>query len=1081
MLRRFVLLLAAALLLPACINKVPYFAAEGPDLDGVEPQWENGNLGGEHVLGLIVDIDDLTEEEQELIEPYVVTVQGDFSDCEEPAIQFGSRAVTILDVRSDAIQVLAPPGPVRGGFVDVTATCSSGTSALADAYDYVLGDVRDADHYEGGVLVDEDGDRIRRMGTIFENEYASFTLFYTAAPFINLPEPQGYGFFFDQPAPRASLFYGGNPGTVYAGEGLTDLASLAIPAQVPEVNYEAPEQGDRIRAGSTIRFFRSRDTSDFNEPLTRFGRKVPLTNPLAPDPYQPSTDGDQGIFNRHGVWFGVPFDDAEGVQRVRFLRIGNDVGRVCNPFNPSDPVIEGCNGEETNDDEINDTRIPLAFNDRWFEPEFPSVESLRDVYPWATPQLLEFAECDEAGGTEEECSGDLGVQLPSGTYSNVFICRGFDEADEFPWVRGQDVDSTFDDGMCLILEMVGDVEIEQGATFIDIPRKAQGKWTLDEDNNFYDGLVDARYSGVGENVMARDRIVYVSYDEGFYRGNVVPAKNPDMEFPAEVPYPMGYACQDGQGDVHDRAECDDDETVVTSYDDYPYFVVPPVESDTLQDGFAQGLPSTTDDRVFFGFPALLPMPGEDNVNWTHPLPAGFDDGGWDDTYFMFTLEVRDLDRPGGLDNSAVWRATAFGWVEDEQLTFPAETLATLPAVGDAFRPDGEEQRGGNLLGIVRLQVHRTASWNMGEGFRDEAGRSIFDVNTEWQYYFQNQHSCFDGMDNDGDNLCDAPDSQGLGRCTDEDGTRLDPDPACFPDSSGDQPEYETATCQDGEDNDDDGFIDLDDPDCDSPNDVDEAASCNDHVDNDGDGWIDWPNDPGCTDAQSSSEGGYSYEGDCNNSVDDDGDGRIDADDAGCEDALDDEAGDTCSDGIDNNGDGWIDGDDLTCSPDADFGGDEVEYLLQVGNAFECSSQDFNQGDPIPKDDDGDGVANALDPECAYGWDPSGEAEAPDACHDRLDNDLDGWTDEADPQCLADMTAEDDGPTSVTGNCNDGEDNDGDGWIDASDPECIDGAHSNEILPIGPLQCNDGEDNDEDGDIDADDADCPTGKDNHEEL
>jgi len=1076
MLRRFALLLLALLLLPACINKTPYFGEDGPSLDGVDPQWENGNLGGEHVLGLVVDINDLTEEEQDLIEPYVVTVQGDFADCEDPALQFGSRAVTILDVRSDAVQVLAPPGPVRGGTVDISVTCASGASFLADAYDYVLGDVSDADHYEGGVLVDEDGDPIRRMAPIFENEYASFTLFYTAAPFINLPEPQGYGFFFDQPAPRASLFYGGNPGLVYAGEDIDELASLAVPAQVPEVNYEAPEQGDRIRAGSQIRFFRQRDTSEANEPLTRYGRKAPLSNPLAPDPYQPLPDGDQGVFNRHGVWFGVPFDDSEGVQRVRFLRVGNDVGRVCNPFNPEDPVLEGCTGDEANDDSINDLRIPLAFSDRWFEPEFPSIESLRDVYPHVAPELLAFAECDEGGGTEDECSAGLGIDLPSGTYDNVFICRAFDEAEEFPWYRGQDTDSTFDDGMCLIVETIGELEIEQGATYIDIPEVAWGKWTLDEDNNFYDGLVDDRYEGVGENVMVRDEVVFISYDEGFYRGNRVPGKNPEMEFPVETPYPMGYACEDGSGDIRDRAECDEDETVVASFDDYPYIIVPNVESGTLQDGFTTGVPAPDDDRVFFGFPALLPMPGEDPINWTHPLPDGFDSDGWDDTYFMFTLEVRDLDRPGGLDNSAVWRATAFGWADDGQITFPAESLATLPPVGDAFRPDAENQRGGNLLGIVRLQVHRTAAWNMGEGFSNEDGRSVFDVNTEWQYYFQNQHSCYDGMDNDGDGLCDAPDSNGLGRCTGEDGERLDPDPACEVEDA----EYETAICQDSEDNDSDGFVDMDDPDCDDPNDVDEAASCNDDVDNDGDGWTDWPNDPGCTEAQSSDEGGFTYASDCNNSIDDDGDGRIDADDAGCEDALDDEAGDTCSDGLDNNGDGWIDGDDLTCSPGADFGGDEVEYLLGVGNEFECSSQDFNGGDPIPADEDGDGLANADDPDCLYGWDPSGESETPDPCHDLLDNDGDGWIDEADPQCLADTSAEDNGPTSATGNCNDGEDNDGDGWMDADDPECVDAATDNEVLPIGPLQCNDGDDNDGDGDVDADDADCPTGKDNHEE-
>lgn len=87
-------------------------------------------------------------------------------------------------------------------------------------------------------------------------------------------------------------------------------------------------------------------------------------------------------------------------------------------------------------------------------------------------------------------------------------------------------------------------------------------------------------------------------------------------------------------------------------------------------------------------------------------------------------------------------------------------------------------------------------------------------------------------------------------------------------------------CSDGVDNDGDGRIDLDDPDCDSPQDDSEAGpgrpreerpdrgddtedrrdgagrpECSDGIDNDGDGEIDFPNDPQCDSPDDDSESG----------------------------------------------------------------------------------------------------------------------------------------------------------------------------------------------------------------------------------
>ena len=53
-------------------------------------------------------------------------------------------------------------------------------------------------------------------------------------------------------------------------------------------------------------------------------------------------------------------------------------------------------------------------------------------------------------------------------------------------------------------------------------------------------------------------------------------------------------------------------------------------------------------------------------------------------------------------------------------------------------------------------------------------------------------------------------------------------------------------CSDGDDNDGDGLIDLEDPGCDDALDNDERQrQCADGEDNDGDGLTDFPSDPGC--------------------------------------------------------------------------------------------------------------------------------------------------------------------------------------------------------------------------------------------
>ncbi len=103
-------------------------------------------------------------------------------------------------------------------------------------------------------------------------------------------------------------------------------------------------------------------------------------------------------------------------------------------------------------------------------------------------------------------------------------------------------------------------------------------------------------------------------------------------------------------------------------------------------------------------------------------------------------------------------------------------------------------------------------------------------------------------------------------------------------------------CNDGQDNDGDGFVDFpDDPGCTSETDDTEnslpAPQCSDGRDNDGDGKTDFPNDPGCFDPNQDSETDDCPDGpncpQCSNGKDDDNNGVTDyPNDTGCLSAAD---------------------------------------------------------------------------------------------------------------------------------------------------------------------------------------------------
>ena len=175
-----------------------------------------------------------------------------------------------------------------------------------------------------------------------------------------------------------------------------------------------------------------------------------------------------------------------------------------------------------------------------------------------------------------------------------------------------------------------------------------------------------------------------------------------------------------------------------------------------------------------------------------------------------------------------------------------------------------------------------------------------------------------------------------------------------------------------------------------------------------------------------------------------------------------ETEDNCGDEVDNDGDGVADCLDPDC---AGIPPCLVKEPEDCGNgidddqdgAVDCEDPDCQENCGLiedcsdPVDNDGDGQGGCLDSDCAN------SPECQEVCGDGIDNNGDGLVDCQDPVC---------GATPLCSElCDDGQDNDGDGQVDCEDVECI-GAD-----PCIELDCGDGADNDGDGLIDCLDPDC----------
>jgi len=365
--------------------------------------------------------------------------------------------------------------------------------------------------------------------------------------------------------------------------------------------------------------------------------------------------------------------------------------------------------------------------------------------------------------------------------------------------------------------------------------------------------------------------------------------------------------------------------------------------------------------------------------------------------------------------------------------------------------------------------------------------------------------CDNGIDDNGNGDIDCADSQcdnfsygttscGVGACeaTGQDVCQT-PDvvDTCTPLPEQAEGPFGDATCGDGIDNDCDGLTDAADPDCDELPEV-----CDNGVDDNNNGLVDCA-DPQCDgfvgDACATGLPGICAAG---TSVCQNGGSVCDQNQpAGSEGPFDVA---TCGDGLDNDCDGLTDGADPDCDPVPEICNDGVD---NSGNELvDCADPACDGFVGGACDTGNDGICSAGTSACRELQEfcdqnqqagTEGPFDSP-TCRDGLDNNCDGLTDAADPECNA--------PPEI---CDNGADDNGDGLADCEDPQCdgvtfgacdtgndgicsagtltCDGSAIGPVCtqdqaagtegPFGDASCSDGQDNDCDGLTDAADPDC----------
>ncbi len=249
--------------------------------------------------------------------------------------------------------------------------------------------------------------------------------------------------------------------------------------------------------------------------------------------------------------------------------------------------------------------------------------------------------------------------------------------------------------------------------------------------------------------------------------------------------------------------------------------------------------------------------------------------------------------------------------------------------------------------------------------------------------------CDNEVDDDGDGDVDCDDSDCAGQ------------PGC---NAGRE-----LLCENGDDDDGDGRTDCNDTDCyeDPACGAQTEANCGNRVDDDDDGDVDCDDtdcarDPDCEVVD--------FEANCANGLDDDGDFWVDCDDDDCFFDPDCEVGfeQDCDNGLDDDNDFWADCDDDDCwfDPACDGGGIEDCSNLSDGDLFFLTLCPHPSSQRAPcftppievhcdnrVDDDLDLDVDCADADCLAACDVAGEN-----CGVLGDEEGDGVSDCADPEC-----------------------------------------------------------------------------------
>lgn len=291
------------------------------------------------------------------------------------------------------------------------------------------------------------------------------------------------------------------------------------------------------------------------------------------------------------------------------------------------------------------------------------------------------------------------------------------------------------------------------------------------------------------------------------------------------------------------------------------------------------------------------------------------------------------------------RGCALGFGEEQKATLVIESMAPGTYFVFVDHPDGE---GGPFKLTVDFQRLPASCRNGLDDDRDglidgeDLGCDSIDDDDETDDRIFGEDelrpACFDGIDNDGDELIDFPLDPGCALKLDDDEANPERLPACANGRDDDLDELidledsgcyaasdeveddvrPTPQCSNRYDDDGDGLIDYpQDPHCQSKGDLSEfddgrVSECADQIDNDEDGLSDFPQDPSCTSAGDLIEEMLTILPECSNGEDDDGDELIDfPDELGCESASDDSEQDPeelpqCSNGIDDDRDRSVD-------------------------------------------------------------------------------------------------------------------------------------------------------------------------------